>query len=96
MEHNSFPLEFQLPNGRDALQTAQKCCQLNYFGNVIWSIHVVSATIYIVIEIPFCSCNFDMGISYTLIFFSESIVYSITNSNSMWDAWTDVAVWKSS
>ena len=25
-------------------------------------------------EIPFCSCNFDMGISYTLIFLSESIV----------------------
>ena len=24
-------------------------------------------------EIPFCSCNFDMGISYTPVFLSESI-----------------------
>ena len=31
-------------------------------------------------EIPFCSCNFDMGISYTPIFLSESIVYKITIS----------------
>ena len=28
MEHNLFPLEFQLPDGKDALQTAQKCYQL--------------------------------------------------------------------
>ena len=27
-EHNWFPLEFQLPNGKDTLQTAQKCYQL--------------------------------------------------------------------
>ena len=28
MGHNSFPLEFQLPDGKDTLQTAQKCHQL--------------------------------------------------------------------
>ena len=28
MEHNWFPLEFQLPDRKDALQTAQKCYQL--------------------------------------------------------------------
>ena len=28
MEHNSYPLEFQLPDGKDAFQTAQKCYQL--------------------------------------------------------------------
>ena len=28
MEHNLFPLEFQLPDGKDTLQTAQKCYQL--------------------------------------------------------------------
>ena len=27
MEHNWSPLEFQLPDGKDALQTAQKCYQ---------------------------------------------------------------------
>ena len=27
MEHHWFPLEFQLPDGKDALQTAQKCYQ---------------------------------------------------------------------
>ena len=27
MEHNWFPLEFQLPDGKDTLQTAQKCYQ---------------------------------------------------------------------
>ena len=28
MEHNSFPLEFRLPDRKDTLQTAQKCYQL--------------------------------------------------------------------
>ena len=28
MEHSWFPLEFQLPDEKDALQTAQKCYQL--------------------------------------------------------------------
>ena len=28
MEHSWFPLEFQSSDGKDALQTAQKCCQL--------------------------------------------------------------------
>ena len=28
MEHSSFPLEFQLPDGKDILQTAQECYQL--------------------------------------------------------------------
>ena len=53
--------------------------------NVICSIHVVSATIYIMSEIPFFSCNFDIG---TPIFLSESFVYKITNSRFqmiMWD-----------
>ena len=79
MEHNLFPLEFQLSVGKDALQTAQKCYRLkfNHFADVICSIHVVSATIYIMSEIPFWSCNFDMGISYTPICLSESIVYKI-------------------
>ena len=82
MEHNLFTLEFQLPDGKDALQTVQKCYRLkfNHFADVICSIHIVSAVIYIMSEIPFCSCNFDMGISYTPIFLSESIVYKITDS----------------
>ena len=28
MEHSSFSLEFQLPDGKDILQTAQRCYQL--------------------------------------------------------------------
>ena len=83
MEHNLFPLEFQLPDGKDALQTAEKCYlfkMFNHFADVFCSIHVVSTAIYIMSEIPFCSCNFDMGISYTPIFLSESIVYKITDS----------------
>ena len=28
MGYNWFPLEFQLPDGKDALQTTQKCYQL--------------------------------------------------------------------
>ena len=84
MEHNWFPFEFQLPDGKDALQTAQKCYQLkiqsSHFANVVCSIHVVTTTIYIMSEIPLCSCKFDMGISYTPIFLSESIVYKITDS----------------
>ena len=76
MEHNSFPLEFQLSDGKDTLQTAQNVInkKFNGFVNVICSIHVVSVPIYIMSEIPFCSYNFDMGISYTLIFLSESVV----------------------
>ena len=31
MEHNLFPLEFQLPDGIDALQTAQKCYKEDTF-----------------------------------------------------------------
>ena len=59
MEHSLFPLEFQLPDGKDTLQTAQKCYELKFdhFANVICSIDVVSAAMYITIEIPFCSCN---------------------------------------
>ena len=70
MKHNSLPLEFQLPDGKDALQDAQKFCQLKFshFANVICGIHVLSAAIYVMSEIPFCSCDFDMGISYTPIF----------------------------
>ena len=76
MEHSSFPPEFQLRDRKDTLQTAQKCCQLklNHFVNVICSIPIVSAVIYIMSETPFCSCNFDMGISYTPIFLSERFV----------------------
>ena len=71
MEHNSFSLDIQLPVGKDT-----KCYQskFNHFANVICSIHVVSAPIYIISEIPFWSDNFDMGISYTPIFLSESVV----------------------
>ena len=39
-----------------------------------------AAAIYIMSEIPFCPCHFDMGISYTPIFFSESTMYKITGS----------------
>ena len=42
-------------------------------------INVVSAAIYIMSEMPFSSCNFDMRISHTRIFLSESVVYKITN-----------------
>ena len=82
MEHNWFPLEFQLPDEKDAFRTAQKCYQskIQYLANAICSKDVVSATIYIMSKIPFCSCKFDMGISYTPIFRSESVVYKITNS----------------
>ena len=27
MQHSSFPLEFQLPDGKDIIQTAQRCYQ---------------------------------------------------------------------
>ena len=76
MEHNSFPLDFKLPDRKDTLQTAQNVIdqKFNHFANAICSIHVVSAPIYIVSEIPFCSYNFDMGISYTPISLSESAV----------------------
>ena len=41
--------------------------------------HAVSTAIYIMSETPFCFCNFEMGISYTSIFLSESITYKITD-----------------
>ena len=34
MEHNLFPLEFQLPDGKNALQTAQKCYRLRLLTHV--------------------------------------------------------------
>ena len=60
MEHNSFPLEFQLPDGKDKdiLQTAQRCYLFIaliqssvILHNIIYSIHVVPTIIYIMIEI---------------------------------------------
>ena len=55
MENNSFSLEFQLPDGKDILQTAQNVInkKFNDFANVICSIHVVSAHHYIMSEISF-------------------------------------------
>ena len=50
MEHNSFPLEFQIPDGKDTLQTAQNVInqKFNHSADVvICSIHVVSAPIYV-------------------------------------------------
>ena len=75
MDHNSLPLEFYLPDGKDAQQTAQKCYQLkiNHLANVIYSIHVVYSAIYIMNEIPFCFCNFDIGKSHTPIFFLKAL-----------------------
>ena len=88
MEHNWFPLKFRSSEGKDALQTAQKCCQkFNHFANVICSIHSISAVIYIMSEISFCSCNFDMGIPYTSIFFSESIMYKIIDCRFQYIMW---------
>ena len=105
MEHNSFPSELKLPDGKDTLQTAQKCYQLKIqsFANVICSIHVISTTIYIISEMRFCSFNFDMDISYTPpVFLSESIVYKILDFNRSCgievqsveksNVWTNVAV----
>ena len=53
-------------------------------------------------EMSFCCCNFDMGISYTPIFLSESIVYKLLCQISMdhvglryiryWKICTDVVV----
>ena len=55
MEHSSFPLEFQLPEGKDVLQIAQKCYQLKIqsFCKCYLQYTVVSTTIYIMSEIPF-------------------------------------------
>ena len=41
MERSSFLLEFQLPDGKDILQTAQRCYQLKIqpFGKYYLSIH---------------------------------------------------------
>ena len=75
MEHSLFPLDFHLPDLKDTLQTAPKCYQLKIqsFANVICRIHVVSANIYIMSEMPFWSCNFDMSISYSPIFFLKAL-----------------------
>ena len=54
--------------------------KFNYFANVICSVLAVSAAIYIMSEIPFCSCNFDMGISYTSVF--EGIITQLQNKKS--------------
>ena len=52
---------------------------LQMLSAVYIHIHAVSASIYIMSEIPYFSCNFDMGISYIPIFLSESIMYKITD-----------------
>ena len=55
---------------------------------VICSIHVVPAIIYIMSGVPFRSGSFDMGISCTPIFLSETVVCKFTNSRFqqvMWD-----------
>ena len=51
MEHSSLQLEFQLPDGKDILKLHKDV--INYFANVICSIHVVPTTFYIIIEIFF-------------------------------------------
>ena len=33
VEHSLFPLEFQLPDGKDVLRTAQRCYQIHFFEN---------------------------------------------------------------
>ena len=63
MEHNSFLSEFQLPDGKDTLQTAQKCYQLKIqsFANVICTVHVVSTAIYIMSEMLLCTIKIFRG-----------------------------------
>ena len=41
MEHNWFPLEFQLPDRKGTLQTAQKCYQLKILWKLLHDLHQV-------------------------------------------------------
>ena len=56
MKHNSFLFEFQLPDGKDPLRSAQKCCQLRIQSFCKFHCFVSTAT-YVMSEILF-----DMGI----------------------------------
>ena len=43
MEHNSFPLEFQLPDGKDTLQTAQNVInQTSVILQMLSAVYMVS------------------------------------------------------
>ena len=55
--------------------------KFQYFANTVCSIHALklSATIYAMSEVHFCSCNLDMGISQTPVFLPESVLYNITD-----------------
>ena len=53
MEHNSFPLEFQVPEEKDTVQTAQKCYQLKIQSFCRCCLYVITAATYIMREIPF-------------------------------------------
>ena len=95
MEHHSFPLEFQLPDGKNMLQTAQRCYRLKIQSLYHCSIDFVPATIYILIEIPFWSCNLDMSISYTPIFLFQRVVRKFTYSRFQQLMWGwGVKCWK--
>ena len=82
MEHDLFPLEFQLPDGKGTLQTAQKCCQLKrHSPNCTKMLSIKNSVIFQMLSAVYPALLlFDMGTSYTPIFISESVVYKIINS----------------
>ena len=41
MEHNWFPLECQLPDGKGALQTEQKCSQLQMLSAMMYNMSML-------------------------------------------------------
>ena len=56
MEHSSFPLEFQLPDGKDILQTAKRCYQLkiqSFCKYYLQYTYCLRRHFYIMCEVPF-------------------------------------------
>ena len=96
MEYNWVPLEFQSSDRKDALQTAQKRCQLKiqsfckcylqYTCRLRRRLYHEWNTLF--------SCNFDMGISYTPIFLSECIMFKITDSRFQFKLFQRESSWK--
>ena len=73
IEHNSFLLNFQLPDGKDTLQTAQKCYQLKVQSFCKCYLKYMCCLHRHLYHKGNALNYFDMAISYTPIFFLKAL-----------------------
>ena len=110
IEQSFFPLESQLPDGKDVHRTEQRCYQLKIQSPCKYYLKYTCCPchhLYHECNILQC-CNFDIGISYTPIFLSKSVCTCLlildfnrlceieVQSVEKSNVWTDVAVRTSS